>query len=201
MRRVVVFLMEDRLRLQNLPRRNSVLSLVGHGARNTAAAFHITLPLIPMPPNAPRTGNGSPPPSPATGCPIIRLRTNPARPVVVDVIMAVGNVRRMFRAPLNFVPWVSPHAPLRAQAVSLVILSALIPPMNLNRAADVPRSTKDRIVPLLRVHGTSDVNKAVAQVRGPLLYDLPSYQYSLLVYTCASGFRHSQDGKSCIASE
>jgi len=162
----------DRLRIPSPLRRKNVLILVGRGTRNKAVAFLTILSHLPtLPLSVPRTGIGSPLPSAVSSRLTIHLRL----PLLTPVVTAVGSARRTNLAPLKFVPRVSAHAPLWARAVLLAILSALTPPMNLNRVVDVPRSAKARIAPLLKVHGTSHASKAAVQVKGLLLRGFPSF--------------------------
>lgn len=144
------------------------------------------------------SGTGSPPPSAARSHPTTRHHLY-LGPQVVAVTMAIGSEHYTCRTS-SFAPWVLLHALLRARVVLAATLSALTPIMNLNHVVDVPRSAKDWIVLLSRVHGTSDVSRALAQVcQWFLVARFTVVLMFYLVYTCIAGFRPSRDGKSCIA--
>jgi len=140
------------------------------------AAFLTTLVRVPL--AALKTGIGSPPACVAT------LTSHPT--LSHPAAEAIGNVHRNHYS-LSFVPWVSAHAPFPARALFLAIMSALTLPTNLNRAVGVPRPAKDRIVPLSRVRGTSDVSGALAQF---ILVQLASSVLVMATHASPSKYWH-----------
>lgn len=58
--------------------------------------------------------------------------------------------------------------------------------------------TRVRIAPPLRVHGTSAAKLAHAKVKIVVVIHIRDILTWNLVYTCALGYKHSRDGRSCI---